>query len=101
MMVQLADGFQGVLELAVVVEPTLDERHLLVAQAELTGTAARIGNGEHGLGMALAAGTLPTAGRMKGGALKQGAAQDLAGAGELLEETPSSLDDLSLCHLYR
>ena len=67
-------------------------------QTDLTNDTAGIANGEDGDGMAFAARAFGAAGAMADGALKQGAAQDLAGLGEAVEEAVALLNDPLLLH---
>ena len=64
----------------------------------MSNDATGIADGEHGDGMPFAARTLGTAGAMADGALEQGAAEDVAGVGETLEEAVAAADDLLLLH---
>ena len=67
-------------------------------EADLTNDAAGIAGGEHGDGVAFAAGAFGTAGAMADDAQEQGAAEDLAGLGELSEKALAPLDDPLMIH---
>jgi hypothetical protein len=98
-MVQLADGFQFVFQLAVIVQPTANLRDLFARKADLARAPARIADGEDPQGMAFAAGTLRTPRGMADGALQQGAAKDLSGDREPVEKLLAGLDGALMCHL--
>ncbi len=101
MVVDFTDGFQRVLQLAVIVEPLSDARRQFAGKTELPGAATGVADGQNGEGVALTAGALGTAAGMADGALDQGAAQNQAGAGQVIEQPSSSLERLFVCHPYR
>jgi hypothetical protein len=67
--VVIPDSFQGVFELAVIIEPAADQSDLFAAQAELACAATGITDAQDREGMAFAASALGTAAGMADGAL--------------------------------
>jgi hypothetical protein len=99
--IQLAQGLDGFFQLLVVAQPLAHLRNLFAIDAELAGATTGIADGEHGLGMSFAAGALGAVAAVAGDALEQGAAQQLAGDGEVGEKSVACLQSLFMYHLYR
>jgi len=99
MMVQLADGFQLLLELVVVIQPAAHLGDLFAAEAELARASAGIADGEDRQRMAFAAGTLGATAGVADGTLQEGAAEELGGEGEAVEEFLAGMEGALMCHL--
>ena len=67
--IDLADGFQARFQIAIILQPLLNLRHAFGPNAELSGDAAGISNGENPDGVSLTAVTLGTALLMPNGAV--------------------------------
>lgn len=89
-LVQFGDGLQGLLELAVILEPLPDLRQLVTVQADLTIPAAGVVDVENPLGMTDAVGAHRTTAGMEGGAVEKGATQDLGEGGDAGDEAVES-----------
>src|SRR5207237_8520743 len=76
-------------------------RDLLRAQAQLAVLSSGVIHVENPLGMPLAARALGTAAAVKGSALQQGAAQEVAGTRECGGKSVAFPVDAITCHLYR
>jgi len=99
--VQLADGFNGALQLLVIAQPLAHWWDQFATETELPGAAAGIADGENCLRMSFTTGAFGAAVGVTGGAFDEGSAQDFAGGREELQEPLTSLDGLLMCHLYR
>ncbi len=106
-LVEFANGLQGLLELTVVAELAAHLGQLVAVQADLPVLAAGIIHVQDPLGVADAAGTFSAAFGVKGFAMKEGAAEDVAEVGDLGEETVGLWTRCAICtdgtmyHLYR
>jgi len=72
--------------------------NLLLREADVANDTAGIADGEHGDGMALAASAFGATGAMADGAVEEGAAKNVAGAGEISEEAVALAGELLLIH---
>jgi hypothetical protein len=95
---QLANLFQGALELVVILQPAAHLRDPFFAQTDLARNATRIANGEHPDGVAFAALALGAALAMADRAFEQRATQDSAEVGQVSQEAPAFRDSLLMFH---
>ena len=100
-MVELANGLEALSQLLVVVEPAAHFGHQFAAYAELSGATMSIADGQNENRVSFAACTFRTFGAMAANcALKQRAAEDLAGQRETAEELSARSYGLFLFHLH-
>jgi hypothetical protein len=99
LLIELADLFQRRFQGVIVFQTLLHMRCLLFTQTDLVHATTWITDGENGNGMpAPAVAPLAAPGTVTDLALKQGAAQDIAGFGKLRQQPVPFADDLLLRH---
>ena len=82
MLVNLADLLNGRFQLSIVGQTALYMSDLILTKTDLTDARAGIADGENRYGMSFAAIALGTTRAVADDSLKQGAAEDVPGAGE-------------------
>ena len=82
----------------VVAQPLLDHGFLFGAEAELSGSATRITDGQYPNGVALSGGAGGTAGAMADVAMEQRAAEDLGCSGQSSGQLGAFPDDRFFVH---
>ena len=97
-MVELADLFQGLPQLVVVAQPVAHFLDLLATQAELTGAAAGVADGQYPQPMSTATGANRAAAAVAHGPLQQRAAQQLTGHGQPGNHRLAHRDELIVFH---
>ena len=101
LMVEFADALQGGFQFLIIAEPLPDGGDQFGPEAELFGAAARVADGQHPDGMALAAGADGTTGAVADAAMEQGTAEDFGGGGHVSGELGAGGEDPFLIHLHK